>query len=162
MPSLAAWLKSRLVRHNTFETHLPRPDTTVEVVLCRRQHATTKVKVSTPPRKKSCYRLPARGVAFVNPSPATEELRPRRRAGNDQRGGERCSFLIGFILLVVEPHQPLTQNRMLLLNTGGEVTLYPPPATEELRPRHRAGYYQRGGGSEVRFLTGVFVWLIFM
>jgi hypothetical protein len=51
---------------------------------------------------------------------------------------------------------------MLLLNTGGEVILYHPPATEELRARHRAGYYQRGGGSEVRFLTGAFVWLMFM
>ena len=35
LPSLAARLKSRLVRHNTFETHLPHPDTTVEVVLRR-------------------------------------------------------------------------------------------------------------------------------
>ena len=50
-----------------------------------------------------CIRLPARGVAFVSLSPATEELRPRRRAGNDQRGGEeRCLFLIEFCWFCLE------------------------------------------------------------
>ena len=103
LPSLAARMTSRLVRHNTFETHLPRPDTTVEVVLRCRQHAITKVKVSTPPRKKSCFRLPARGMAFVNPSPATEELRPRRRSGNDQRGGGRCSSFNWCLFVACSP-----------------------------------------------------------
>ena len=120
LPSLAARLTSRLVRHNTFETHLPRPDTTVEVVLRRRQHAIIKVKVNTPPRKKSCFRLPARGVAFVNPSPATEELRPRRRAGNDQRGGGGdVRLLIGVCLLLAAPPQLSNVKSIFLLNTEG-------------------------------------------
>ena len=86
-PSPAARLTSQLARRNAFERHLPRPDASEDGILRHRQRATLTDKVNAPPRKKSRFRLQAWGVAGINASTATKELRPRHRAGNGERGG---------------------------------------------------------------------------
>ena len=103
-PSPVARVISQLACRNAFETHLPRPDATEDGILRHRQRATLTDKVNAPPRKKSRFRFQASGVAVTSASTATEELRPRRRAGNGERGGVRCSSFDWCLIVACPPH----------------------------------------------------------
>ena len=93
---------------------------------------------------------------FVHPSPATEKMRPRYRAGDDKRGGRAVFvFQLVFACCLHAPPNSQIRNRFLLINTGGEVMLHQPPAAEE---RGSAKATTSAGG-ESRF---VFNWCLFV
>ena len=68
---------------------------------------------------------------------------PRQERHAREAGGVRV--LIGVCLLPARPPTLKFEIRFLLLNTGGEVISHHLPATEELRLRNFAGYYERAG-----------------
>ena len=149
-PPLAARVTRRLARCHALSPHPPHPDTTVDLVVRRRQHAPSHDEVNTPERKNRVFAFRVGWLWPMLPRPLRRSARGIAR-DTTSAGGERGSVFNWCLLVVSTPPPTLNTKSLFFAQHRREVILNHPPATEELRPRHRAGYYQRGGGARLVF-----------
>ena len=95
LPSQAVRVTRGLARRQASGTNPSLPAATEKVLQRRRQHVARKGKVKQPRRKKAMFISGKRG-GFVHPSPATDKMRPRYSAGDDNRGG-RAVFVFQLV-----------------------------------------------------------------